>query len=129
MKKYIFTESQVKKIVNRLMEEDIESAGCGQHGVPSQKSLFKDCKISQYDNETEIRKLINSPKCKFKVMSVEGGVKLNGKWATEGMIIVPNTTVEICTMSTYIYLSGMGYPEAFITFGNDGIPEFGSQHA
>ena len=129
MRKYIFTESQVKKIINQLMEEDMENGGCGQNGVPPQKSLFKDCQISQNDNETEIRKLINSPKCKFRVMRVEGGVKLNGKWAVEGMIIVPNTTVEVCHMSTNIYLSGMGYPEAFITFGNDGIPEFGSQHA
>jgi hypothetical protein len=126
MKKYVFTESQIKKIVNHLIKEESEVEGCGRPGMPSQRALFKDSEISEYDNQKEFRSILTSPNCKFKVIRNDGGVKLNGKPAQEGMIIVPNTTVEMCNMSSYLMISGMGYPEAFMSWG-DTKPMFGSQ--
>jgi hypothetical protein len=129
MKKYVFTESQVKKIIDHLIkeEEESEAGDCGRPGMPTLKGLFKNCEIEDAD-QNKFKKLLNSPNCKFQVKSVDGGIKLNGKWAQKGMILTPDTSIEICNMSTYLMLSGMGYPEAYVTWGQD-APAFGSQHA
>jgi len=128
MKKYIFTESQYNKLVKTILKEDEEvSVGmqCYPAGYAAQKSLMKNCEISDNDSPNEMKQLLKTGK--FKVIKVDGSATLNGKRAAVGMIITPETTIEVC-MSTYIYISGMGYPEAFISWGQNNVM-FGSQHA
>jgi|LauGreDrversion4_2_1035121.scaffolds.fasta_scaffold07334_4 hypothetical protein len=112
MKKYIFTESQIKKIIDTQINE--QNSMCGE-------GLLKNAIID--DEKPNIREKIKTGK--FKVIEIKGDVKLNGKKydmssVQKGIIITPNTTISICSGSSMI-MSGMGLPECGVFQKNNGI--------
>lgn len=132
MKKIIrLTESQLSRVIKRIVEE-VEGSE-SQSSFKCQTNLFKQSSIELTGTLTGVKKvalkvLIGSQGTKFKVMDVDGSPKLNGKLAKEGMIITPDTTITICP-SDHIRISGMGYPEAEILWGSEGVSEFNPQYA
>jgi hypothetical protein len=119
MKKYIFTESQIKKIIDKEINE--QNPMCGE-------GLLKNAFIN--NEKPNIREKIKTGK--FKVINITGDVMLNGKKydrtsVQKGIIITPNTTISICSGSGMV-MSGMGLPECGVFQKNDGI-EFVSQVA
>lgn len=115
MKKFIFTESQIKKIISHQINE--QNAMCTQN-------LLKNAAINLAGTnqpENKIRSILQTGK--FKVTSINGNVKLNGKpynnqSVAKGVIITPDTTIEICSGNT-IMMSGMGMPQCSITHGEN----------
>lgn len=115
MKKFIFTESQIKKIISHQLDE--QNAMCS-------KNLFKNASINLSGvnhPESKIKSLIQTGK--FKVTQIDGEVELNGKpynnqSVTKGVIITPDTTIQICSGNT-IFMSGMGLPQCSITYGEN----------
>jgi hypothetical protein len=111
MKKYIFTESQIKKIIdNQLNEQTMGSATMGGTLV-------------DMDYENVKPELISSIKTngKFQVIGVDStgkGIMVNGMPTAKGQIITPKTSITI-PMSSYLYVSGMGLPKASISFGTN----------
>lgn len=116
MKKYIFTESQIKKIIDVEINE--QNPMCGE-------GLLKDAIIK--DETPNIREKIKNGK--FKVINIKGDVRLNGKRydkssVEKGIIITPNTTINICSGS-FMVMSGMGLPECGVSHHRgDGIQFF-----
>lgn len=115
MKKFIFTESQLRKLISHQINE--QNAMCAQN-------LFKNATINLAGTnqpESKIRTILQTGK--FKVTSINGNVKLNGKpynnqSVAKGVIITPDTTIEICSGNT-IVMSGMGLPQCSITHGEN----------
>lgn len=112
MKKYIFTESQIKKIIDKEIDE--QNPMCGE-------GLLKNAIID--DEKPNIREKIKTGK--FKVINIQGDVKLNGKRydkssVQKGIIITPNTTINICSGSSMV-MSGMGLPECGVFQDEKGI--------
>lgn len=115
MKKFIFTESQIKKIISHQINE--QNAMCA-------KNIFKNATINLNGTkqpENQIRKTLQTGN--FKVIKIEGDVKLNGKpynsqSVSKGVIIAPETTIEICSGNSII-MSGMGFQRCSITHGEN----------
>ena len=112
MKKYIFTESQIKKIIDKEINE--KSPMCSE-------GLLKNAFIDQ--EKPNIREKIKNGK--FKVINIQGEVNLNGKKydmssVQKGIIITPNTSIKICSGSSMV-MSGMGLPECGVLQSDKGL--------
>jgi hypothetical protein len=128
MKKYIFTESQIKKIIdNQLVEsKDLQEQTMGSavttNTLPQMEYVF-------FQDPSLIEKI--KKQGVFKVIRFENtgkGIKLNGTPIKEGQIINVNTKISI-PMSSSIIVSGMGIkgdPPARISFGIDRLQFEGS---
>lgn len=115
MKKYILTETQVKKIINQVINEQIPTKG------KCVTSLFKNS-IIDGDNSDAANKIKTT---RFVVTNINGSVKLNGKIYDQRSLkntvtITPDTTINICIGSSMV-LSGGGFREAGISAGPDGL--------
>lgn len=113
MKKYIFTESQIKKVIDSLVTE--QSMGS--------QTMTGTLANMEYTNVNP--QLVDTIKKsgKFKVTRVDNsgnGVMVNGKPAAVGQIITPMTQIMV-PMSGYLYISGMGLPNASISFGTNNL--------
>ncbi len=117
MKKYIFTETQLKNVLSIIVEETTSNKGgwCQPSGYSPQSSLMKDCEINS-QNTIDIQNKLKTGK--FKVTSVSGQILLNHKNVTPGMIITPDSTIEIC-MNGELMLSGMGLPQCKVESGQN----------
>lgn len=124
MKKYILTEEQIKKVIDNLINE--------QSVKPLAKGFLKNLLPSTLNfsgTPDEIKKIYLNPAAKFKVMYVNGEVKLNGNYVSSQdvrkrtMIITPQTTIEL-TDGSSISASGMGNNEVVI-FNNSNKLYFG----
>ena len=115
MKKFIFTESQIKKIVSHQINE--QNAMCA-------KNLFKNATINTAGSKTpqnNVKSAIQTGR--FRVMEINGDVKLNGKLyndqsVAKGVIITPDTTIEICSGNVVI-VNGMSLGDCSITHGEN----------
>jgi len=128
MKKYIFTESQIKKIIDRQIVEnkDLQEQSMGSavttNTLPQMEYVF-------FQDPSLIEKI--KKQGVFKVIRFENtgkGIKLNGTPIKEGQIINVNTKISI-PMSSSIIVSGMGIkgnPPARISFGIDRLQFEGS---
>jgi hypothetical protein len=128
MKKYIFTESQIKKIIdNQIVEnKDLQEQSMGSavttNTLPQMEYVF-------FQDPSLIEKI--KKQGVFKVIRFENtgkGIKLNGTPIKEGQIINVNTKISI-PMSSSIIVSGMGIkgnPPARISFGIDRLQFEGS---
>ena len=111
MKKFIFTESQIKKIITHQINE--QNPLCA-------KNLLKNANVlspGPMFPEEKLRTAIQTGK--FKVIDISGDVKLNGKLydsksVDKGIILTPNTTIEICSGNGMI-VSGMNLGQCTIT--------------
>ena len=113
MKKYIFTESQIKKVIDGIVNEQTM-------GSQTMSGTLLNMEYTNVDP-----KLIDTIKKagKFKVMRVDNtgnGIIVNGKPEAVGQIITPATQITL-PMSSYLYVSGMGLPNASISFGNNNL--------
>lgn len=115
MKKYIFTESQVKKIISNEINEQVS---------PQSNCVETVLKNSILENKTpQLLKALASGK--FKVTDIVGDVKLNGKpydrnLVQKGIVLTPETTVTICVGSSII-MSGMGLKQCGLVHGPNGV--------
>jgi hypothetical protein len=115
MKKFIFTESQIKKIIsNEINEQDQSQTLCVE-------SLLKNAIVD--GKNSEIGKILSNGK--FKVTDIVGNVNLNGKpynreSVQKGIILTPNTKVNICAGSSII-MSGMGLKECGLVHDPNGV--------
>jgi hypothetical protein len=128
MKKYIFTESQIKKIIDSQITEskDLQEQTMGSavttNTLPQMEYVF-------FQDPSLIEKI--KKQGVFKVIRFENtgkGIKLNGTPIKEGQIINVNTKISI-PMSSSIIVSGMGIkgnPPARISFGIDRLQFEGS---
>jgi hypothetical protein len=115
MKKYIFTESQIKSLIDNQLNEQMMGS------VTTTGNLAN----MIYDNvKPELVDLIKKSG-KFTVVDFENtgrGIFLSGnngsKPVAKGQIITPQTNITI-PMSSYLYVSGMGLRKAVITMAND----------
>jgi hypothetical protein len=118
MKKYIFTESQVKKIINSQVNEQVMN-------TLRQTNTLAD--MDYPGISPEFANLIRT-KGTFKVINGDFGfATLNDKPAHVGAIITPQTKITL-GMSSSIVMSGMHLPEAGINFGQNKL-EFVKQVA
>jgi hypothetical protein len=130
MKKYVFTESQLKKIIDNQL---IEQKGFWAPPSPTAKSLLKDIKINMEGYEGDVKKIKMALQTgKFKVTNSSNGVKLNNKSygiediRSKNLIVTPQTLIEL---SGSMQMSGMGMPECEIRYeGNGGYLEFIPQY-
>ena len=115
MKKYIFTDNQIRKILTHQINEQIPTEGKCVEG------LLKNSYIKNPNpNITEKIKTT-----KFKVINITGTVKLNGKhydntMVQKGIIITPETTINIC-IGSLMAMSGGGMRECGIVHNPKGI--------
>ena len=128
MKKYIFTENQIKKIIDNQITEskDLQEQTMGSvittNTLPQMEYVF-------FQNPSLIEKI--KKQGVFKVIRFENtgkGIKLNGTPIQVGQIINTQTKVSV-PMSASIIVSGMGIkgdPPARISFGNDRLQFEGS---
>ena len=128
MKKYIFTESQIKKIIDNQITEnkDLQEQSMGSavttNTLPQMEYVF-------FQDPSLIEKI--KKQGVFKVIRFENtgkGIKLNDTPIKEGQIINVNTKISI-PMSSSIIVSGMGIkgnPPARISFGIDRLQFEGS---
>ena len=128
MKKYIFTESQIKKIIDSQITEsqDLQEQTMGSvvttNTLPQMEYVF-------FQNPSLIEKI--KKQGVFKVIRFENtgkGIKLNGTPIQVGQIINTQTKVSV-PMSASIIVSGMGIkgdPPARISFGSDRLQFEGS---
>lgn len=132
MKKIIrLTESQLSRVIKRIVEE-VEGSE-SQSSFKCQTKDFKDIGIQEDGifsgpKIMVLKSMIKDSKTRFQVTGIIGTPLLNKKPVEDGMIITPNTTITVCS-SDHILISGMGYPEAEIIWGDNGIPLFNKQHA
>jgi hypothetical protein len=115
MKKYIFTESQIKKILTHQINEQVPTQGKCIEG------LFKNSFVE--GSNTNITEKIKTGK--FKVTHINGSVKLNDKdynnsSVQKGIIITPETKINICIGSSMV-MSGMGLRECAIVHNPNGL--------
>lgn len=113
MKKYIFTENQIKKVITDVINEQTSTKG------KCVESLFKD---SIVDNP-KVKNIINTKS--FQVTDIIGSVNLNGKPYNQSslknrVIITPQTTINICVGSSMV-LSGGGLSQAGIVHDVNGV--------
>lgn len=123
MKKYILTESQIKKVIDNLISEQPKDTPNRPKFKGSLKTLLPSL-IHYSGSADELKKIYLNPSAKFKVMSTHGEVYLNGKYISSEeaekrpVIITPQTTIEMSGLAR-ILMSGMGQDEAEI-YVNDG---------
>lgn len=115
MKKYIFTENQVKKIITDVINEQTSTEG------KCVESLFKNVIVK--GKNLDISNKIKSNR--FKVMDINGTVNLNGKTYNQSslknsVIITPETKINICVGSSMV-ISGGGFNEALIIHSENGV--------
>lgn len=115
MKKYIFTESQIKKVISNVVNEQIPTKG------KCMESLFKNVIVQGNDQET-VNKIKTN---RFKVININGTVNLNGKPYNQSslkntVIITPDTTINICIGSSLV-ISGAGFGEAGVVYNQKGV--------
>jgi hypothetical protein len=115
MKKYIFTESQLKKVISNVVNEQTTTKG------KCVESSFKNV-IVQDNNPQTVNKIKSN---KFKVIDIQGTVNLNGKPYNQSslkntVIITPETTINVCIGSSLV-ISGAGFREAGIVHNEKGV--------
>lgn len=113
MKKYIFTENQIKKVITDVINEQTSTKGkCAE-------SLFKDSIV----DDPKLKNIINTKN--FEVTNINGSVNLNGKPYNQSslknrVIITPQTTINICVGSSLV-LNGGGLKEAGVVNDVNGV--------
>lgn len=130
MKKYVFTESQLKNIIDNQVNEQ---KGFWAPPQPTAKSLLKDIRVNMEgygDDPKKVKMALQTGK--FKITNTSNGVKLNNKSygiedvRSKNLIVTPQTLIEL---SGSIQMSGMGMPECEIRYeGNGGYLEFIPQY-
>lgn len=115
MKKYIFTESQLRKILTHQINEQASIEGKCVEG------LLKNSILTTPDRNIS-EKLKTG---RFKVINITGSVTLNDKdynnsMVQKGIIITPETKINICIGSSMV-MSGMGLKECGIVHNPKGI--------
>jgi hypothetical protein len=113
MKKYIFTESQIKKVIDGVINE--QSMGSNKQTATIPNMQFTNVKPDLID--------IIKTKGVFKVIQgtdVGTGILLNNKPVQIGMDVTKQTIITV-PMSSFLILSGMGLPKASIEYNNNGL--------
>ena len=99
MKKYIFTESQIKKIIDSQINEQ------------SMGSVKMNGKLLDMNYENTTPQAISNIKTNgvtvFKVDNTGSGIMINDKPATIGQIIKPEFKITV-PMSSYLYVTYIG---------------------
>jgi hypothetical protein len=120
MKKYIFTESQIKKIVDNEINEQMM-------GSAVQKGNLSTMEYNMVNNKNP--KFVDQIKKqgKLKVIDFEEsgkGIFLKGGKGvvkiSKGQIITPQTEITL-PMSSRILISGMGISQGQITYGQNSL--------
>ncbi len=128
MKKYIVTEEQIKRVIDKIVNEQ----PLDMPARPKIKGYLKTLTPSMLHfggTVKELKQIYLNPSAKFKVLQTYGEVFLNGKYiSTEeaskrSVIITPQTIIEIAEPGK-ILMSGMGQEEAEI-YANEGKLYFG----
>jgi hypothetical protein len=130
MKKYIFTESQLKNIIDNQV---VEQKGFWAPKPGSATSLLKDIRVNMEGYGGDAKKVkLALQTGKFKVTNANSGVILNDKpysyedVRSKNLILTPQTKIEL---SGSIQMSGMGMPECEIHYDANGdylefIPQY-----
>jgi len=111
MKKYIFTEAQIKKIIDSQINEDF-----------NQQQLISGS-LATLDYSGVDPKLAQTIKTAGRFVITKGnvsGVSLNGAPAKIGSLIGVGTKITM-GINNYIVMSGMHLPEAGISYGQNGL--------
>jgi hypothetical protein len=120
MKKYIFTESQIKKIIDSQINEQTM-------GSTVQKGNLSTMQYNMVNNKDP--KFVDQIKKqgKLQVTNFEEsgkGIFLKGEKGvvkiSKGQIITPQTEITL-PMSSRIFISGMGISQGEITYGQNGL--------
>lgn len=128
--KYIFTEDQIKKIIDNQLNEQ---KGFWAPPQPTAKSLLKDIRVNMegYGGDAnKIKKALQTGQ--FEVTGVSDWVKLNNKTynsesiRSKNLIVTSGTLIEL---SGSLQMSGMGMPECEVRYeGNGDYLEFIPQY-
>ena len=128
--KYIFTESQIKKIIDNQLNEQ---KGFWAPPQPTAKALLKDIRVNMEGYQGDVKKIKTALQSgQFKVKGVSDWVKLNGKTynsesiRSKNLIVTSGTLIEL---SGSMQMSGEGMPECEVRYeGNGGYLEFIPQY-
>ena len=115
MKKYIFTENQIKTIINSQLNEQITNH---MSNSPMIKGTLANIQINgdrYLGDGSDLVKIARSGK--FKVLHIVGEAKLNGKWfntetVQKQSVIVTNQTIIEMREGCHLLMSGAGQDEA-----------------
>lgn len=111
MKTYILTESQLKRVINHVVNE--------QSTVRCEKSKLIDI-LTQNNFST-----IYGKKILFKITGITYQAKLNGRYYTNDNLkkkpayLTGDTLIELCNNES-ITFSGMGFPECLLAVNPNG---------
>jgi hypothetical protein len=120
MKKYIFTENQIKTIINSQLSEQLSEQSNHMSNTPMVKGTLANIQIDPTGDRylgsgADLLKIARSGK--FKVLHIVGEARLNGKWFnTESVqkqnVIVTSQTVIELHEGNHLLMSGAGQDEA-----------------
>jgi hypothetical protein len=126
MKKYIFTESQIKSVIDSEINEQKKRNPNQEFWappMPTAKARLKDVKINLQGTKNtmeQVKKALQNGK--FNITGSSNGAILNNKpysiqdTASKKLFITPDTLIEL---QGSLQMSGMGMPECQISYVQD----------
>jgi hypothetical protein len=116
MKKYIFTENQIKKVLDSIVAEQTMGSSVEQGNLTTMQYNMVRNKNPKFIEQIKKQGIFSV----IDFMQAGSGITLNGKKIAKGQIIKPQTQISL-PMSSTIIISGMGISQGQITFGQNGL--------